>query len=173
MTLALGSSKVQIYVNAPLAETLDLSTAQDPLAIQSQKAISNGVGANQANRTWHDRRTLTQAGPGNVDSLDLVGTALQDAFGNNVALARIKALYVKNNSAASTLKIGGNVTPIPLFAAANDVLVLRPGGEVLLVGFDATGYALVGGSADILDITHGGEDAADLTYDIVVIGAAT
>ena len=170
MAPTLGSGQIKIYANLPLASALDLSNSQDPLVVHVIKALSNGVGANQANQTWHDRRTLAQSA---TDSLDLVGAALSDAFGNAISMARLKFLLVINNSVASTLQVGGNANAVPLYGAAADYEILRPGGFKVWGGLDATGCVLTGGSGDILDITHGGEDAADLTYDIVILGANT
>jgi hypothetical protein len=163
------SSTIKAIVTAHGSKARDLATATDPLNVTRTVALSDGTGADQADQSWHDQRTLASAAG---EDLDLSG-ALLDAFGDTVSLARVKALFVENLSADNTLILGNAASHAwagPL-GGATQTLRLRPGGVLLIVAADATAYPVSAGSADALRVTHGGETAGALEYRVIVIGA--
>ena len=161
------NTTVKLSLQATLRKSLDLTTAQDPLNFTQTVTLTSGTGADQADQSWHDRRTLASAAS---EELDLSG-ALADAFGDTLALARVKALYVKNLSDDDTLLIGGAAAgALGLFSDTTDRFQLRPGGIFLFTAPDAVGIPV--GSNDKLKLEHSGDTTTSLDYEIVIIGAS-
>jgi len=132
-------------------------------------AITSGVGANQADRIWRAQRTIAASA---TDSLDMAGT-LVDVYGTTFTLARIKGLMVaasgSNTNNVNVTRSAAN--GLPIFLAASDALVLRPGGAFLWFAPDAVGIAVTAGTADLLDMINSA-GGTSVTYDIMVIGAS-
>lgn len=165
---------VKSTMNLTLTSAQDVNdghNANDPLSITQSISVTDGVAANQANVLFHDKRTVAT---GANDDIDLAGV-LTDAFGATITSARIKMLYIRNRDATNTFNIGGVATNpwITWLIATGDGIVLRPGGWVQLVAFDATGYVVTAGTADILRVTHNAEDANAADFDIVIAAGAT
>jgi hypothetical protein len=160
-------TSINVSVRAALRKSLDLDVAQDPLSFTRTVTLTNGAGANQADQSFHDKRTLAAS---SSEELDVAGS-LSDAFGDTITLARVKVLYVKNLSAGDKLIIGGAAAnALGLFSDASDKLELRPGGIVVITAPDADGVAV--GSNDKLKLAHSGDTTTNLDYEIVLIGAS-
>lgn len=161
-------------ISATLTKTSDLSLAVDTLGdgARAGQAFANGTGQDQADIVWADQRTVTA---GADDDIDVAGV-LTDVFGATITAARIRAIFIKTaNGATANLEIGAAAAnPIAtLFGATNDKLVVRLGGGFLLLcAPDATGYAIVAGSADTLRVSHDGTTSDDVTYNIVILAAS-
>jgi len=125
--------------------------------------ITNGTGANQANRTWHAVRTIPTGGN---DDLDLAGGLTDLQTGGAITFTSIISVAIKNRSATATLTIGGGTNTVTTILPGTSTVVLRPGGFVVLYGADATGYAVVAATGDILRISG----TVGQQYDIVIIG---
>ena len=52
---------------------------------------------------------------------------------------------------------------------ATDVVKVKPGGALILVAPDATGYAVTAGTGDLLTITNSA-GSTSVTYDVVIMG---
>ena len=149
---------------------LDLVTPQANHDITTQVDYTTGAGANQANEVFSDTRTLAD---NTSESLDLAGS-LTNPFGVTVAFARVKLIYIKNKSSTQVLSIGGAASNqfVNWVADSSDIIKLRPGGVLLLIAPDATGYAVTAGTGDLLKIANG--NAGQSTdYDIILVGALT
>jgi hypothetical protein len=165
------SSKLVAQVVATHTAQQDLAIGSVPLNKTLSVALSNGTGAGNADRIFHDQRTL--AASANED-LDLAGVLL-DSFGAAITFARIKGLYIAAAAA--------NVNNVVVGAAASNAwatllgathtLTLRPGAGILLAAgqADATGYAVTAGTGDLLRVANSGAGSS-VTYDIIVIGAS-
>lgn len=164
------TAKTNILFSVTHTKTLDLNTLRDVISTTRGKNFTNGTGANQANVIWHDNRTLQDPPTADAnETLDVNDGTLTDAFGDAVTVAKLKAIYVKNNSADANLLIGGaTATQLELFADPCDILKVRPGGEFFLTSPDATGIT-VGNNSD-LKLAHDGTGSSSLTYDIILIG---
>ena len=161
------STTITVQVQATLTKAMDMGTAQDPLSLTRTVSLADGTGADQADRSFHDQRTLAASAS---EELDVAGV-LTDAFGTTVSLARVKALLVRNLSADDSLLIGGAAAnALGLFADASDVLKLRPGGIFLVSASDVDGVAV--GADDKLKMAHSGDTTTSLDYEIVLIGAS-
>src|SRR5262245_44600583 len=132
-------------------------------------AVSSGVGANQADRMWQAQRTIAASA---TDSLDMAG-ALGDVYGATFSLVRLKALIVGASGAnANNVHVTRPAANgVPLFLAAGDGIIVRPGGAFCWFAPDATGIAIAGGSSDLIDILNGA-GGTSVVYDIMAIGAS-
>jgi hypothetical protein len=163
------SASIKITLSANLTRALDLLTAQGQLTKSYIASLTDGTGANQADRIFHDTRTLTASG---TEDLDLNGV-LTDIYGQACNFARIKGIVVLA-LAANTNNV--NVTRpasngFPLFLAASDGIPVRPGGAFAWVDPSATGIAVTAGTGDLLTLTNSA-GSTSVTYDIIIIGAS-
>jgi hypothetical protein len=163
------STTIKVDLIATLLKALDLGSATLPLSKQVSIALASGTGANQADKIWHDQRTIAASG---TDSLDLAGV-LTDALGDALTFARIKAVLVvaagANTNNVNVTRPAANGAP--LFLAAGDGIPVRPGGCFLWVASDAAGVVVTAGTGDLLDIVNSG-GGTSVVYDIVIIGAS-
>lgn len=145
----------------------DLSSPTDRLALAVELAFTDGTGAGQANRLWHDKRTVNAS---TNDDIDLAGV-LADVYGTTITLARVKALIIQHVSGTNALTIGGAPTNpwISWLLATGDGVILRPSGLLVLATNEATGYTVTGGSADVLRVANGAGNPVD--YKITILGA--
>lgn len=148
---------------------LDLGTADLPVDVLASVALASGTGANQADRIFTDTRTLTASAS---ESLDLAGS-LTDAFGATITMARVKAILIKaasgNTNDVQVSRPAAN--GVPIFLAASDAIVIRPGGAFLWVAPDATAIAVTAGTGDLLTLTNSA-GSTSVTYDVVIVGAS-
>lgn len=132
--------------------------------------FSNGTAANQAQVTWSGTRTI---GESEVD--DLVLTALDDDRGT-VSFSSIKALYIKNTSAAEGgISLGrdqqGDEPPTSPWTGTptsfDSGYALSKGAAVFVCDPSAAGLAVAAGNK----LRAAG--APGSTYEIVLIGEGT
>ncbi|WP_435589806.1 hypothetical protein [Micromonospora aurantiaca (nom. illeg.)] len=166
------NSKLAVAVQAAQTGTLDLGTSAATIAKRYAVELASGTGAGQADRVFHDQRTLAASA---TEDLDLSGVLL-DAFGATLAFARIKGLIVA--AAAGNVNdviVGGAAANAitSFFGAAAHTLRVRPGGVLALIagGNDAVGYTVVPATGDLLRVGNGGA-GTPVTYDIAVIGTS-
>lgn len=57
-------------------------------------------------------------------------------------------------------------------ANSSDIINIRPGGALILLAPDATGYAVTAGTGDLLRIANSA-GSTSVTYDIILIGATS
>jgi hypothetical protein len=135
----------------------------------SSAALANGTGANKAQVSWHDRRTLATTTSENID----LSGALSGAFGVTT-FTKIKALCIKVNTttAGYRLEVGKAVANAfdALFCDPTDAIKVQAGG-VLLLWAPVDGYTVTGDTADILKINN--PSGGTISYDIIVIGEGT
>lgn len=163
------ATTISLQTIADLTKAFDLVTGSVPLNKRNLFEWASGTGADQANRIFHDQRTL--AASANED-LDLSG-GLSDAFGDTIIFARVLALLVAAASAnANNVLVGGAAANqfINWVANSSDIITVRPGGLLLVVARDATAYAVTAGTGDLLRIANSA-GGTSVTYDIVIIGS--
>lgn len=164
-------SSYRLEVIGQLTSALDFTTAGASLSRVYQQLLTDGAGLNQANRLWHDQRTLAASA---TEDLDLAGV-LTDPFGVLITFARIKGIVVTAAAAnTNNVIVGGAATNAFLtwVGAAAHTVTVRPGGVLAVFAPDATGYVVTAGTGDLLRV---GNSAAgtSVTYDIVLLGSAT
>ena len=166
------TTRLSIAASAIQTATLDLGTAQAQLAKSYTFDLANGTAAGQADRVFHDTRTL--AASANED-LDLAGV-LVDALGVTLTFARIKGLIVAAAAAnTNNVIVGGAASNgfISWVGASTHTITLRPGAVLTLMAgaADVTGYAVTAATADLLRIANSA-GSTTVTYDITIIGAS-
>lgn len=143
-------------------------------AIEAALTLTDGVGADQADRIYiAERPVLTAAN----DDLDLAGVLI-DPFGAVLTFAKIKTLMIINApkvGAANTtnLTIGGGTNPVTgLLGGTTPTLGPMKPGEVLLRHSSALAglCSVTAGTADILRIANSA--GASATYQILIIGTS-
>jgi|SRR5688500_4620070 len=164
------SASVLIQLQALLTNTsADLTLPSAPLSWARQFNIANGTGANQADRMYIDSNTLAASGTANVD---LAGS-LTDAFGAALTFARIKAVFIAaaegNTNDVQVTRPGANGAP--LFMAAGDGIVVRPGGAFAWIAPDAVAVPVTAGTGDLLTFTNSAAGSS-VTYEVIIIGAS-
>lgn len=163
------TSRLTVGVVAELVSALDLANANVPLDMQTVIRLATGTGADQADKIFHDRRTLAASA---TEDLDLAGS-LTDPLGAALTFARIKAVIVK--ASASNVNNVNVTRPasngVPLFLAAGDGIPVRPGGIFAWIAPDATAVAVTAGTGDLLTFTNSA-GSTSVTYDVVLIGAS-
>jgi hypothetical protein len=152
-------------------ESLDLATVADDAKLEYDKSLADGVADDQADKVWHDSRTLNAAANDDLDLTALVHTI----FGSTVTIsfAKIKAILIVNTSttAGDDLTVGGAASQewTAWVAAAGDK-VRVPADSCLLISNRKTGWTVTNGASDTLRITSAG--ANPITYKIAVLGTS-
>lgn len=168
MALAL-STDFSLRLAPTLTNPLDLSTPVDALVEAIKFAWTSGTGANQADRIFHDQRTLAASA---TENLDLAGS-LAGPLGSTVTFARIKLVMVTaaaaNVNNVNVIREGTN--GVPLFLALGDGTAVRPGGGFLWWAPDSTGVAVTASTGDLLTFTNSA-GSTSVTYDVIIIGAS-
>lgn len=163
-------TRFELKVLAELSNTLDLATARAPLSLLKDVLLSDGTGANQADKIFADTRTIAASA---TDSLDLAGGGLTDLLGAALTLAKLKAIYIaaaaENTNHVVLTRPAAN--GVPLFSGAGDALPVLPGGVALWIAPNAAGVAVTAGTGDLIDLINSAAGST-VTYDIVIIGTS-
>ena len=124
---------------------------------------TSGTNANQMNQLW--RGTVSLSGSG-TNEINIAG-GITNAVGTALDIAEVRFILVTATSTnGSTISIGGG-SFVSMFADSSDMIVLRPGGTLMLIAPDATGYAKGSG---VLRIINQSASAASAT---VYIGGSS
>jgi hypothetical protein len=155
------------------SEGLDLSTVNDNAKLEYSQSTADGTGADQADKLWHDQRTVNAA---SNDDLDL--TALVNSiFGTNVSIsfAKVKAVLIVNASttAGQLLRVGGagagQAFATPFNGSATAVVEVGADSCLMLVN-KKDGWTVTPTTGDILRVANAGGSA--VTYKIAIIGTS-
>lgn len=147
--------------NATYGDNVSIAFNQRP-----STAFTFGAAAKQISTFYRAARTLAAS---TNEDLDLAG-GLTDDDGATITLTELKVLYIENTSAVDTLSVGGAASNAlaALFGNVNDILKIPPKGRLLLWTEDATGYAVVATTGDLLRIANSG--GGSTTYNILLAG---
>jgi hypothetical protein len=165
------TAQIKASLNWLFQESLDLATVEDDAKLEYDESLADGTADDQADKVWHDSRTLAS---GASDDLDL--TALTNTiFGSTVTIdfVRIKAILIVNTAttAGEDLTVGGAAAQewTAWVAAAGDK-VRVPADSCLLITNKKTGWTVTDGASDTLRITNTG--AGSITYKIAMLGTS-
>lgn len=162
------NTRALIDLSSELTTALDLASGSVPLRLQRQYNWPSGTAADQADRIFHDQRTIAASG---TDDLDLAGS-LTDPFGAALTFADVRLIFIAAALAnTNNVIVGGDANALLFGGAAAHTVTVRPGGMFLLAARDATAYAVTAGTGDILQVANSGAGTS-ATYDVVVIGAS-
>ncbi|MFJ3173790.1 hypothetical protein ACIPJK_23825 [Streptomyces roseus] len=160
---AISASVAQTKVN-------DLTTSTDSLVKKWAAHLDSGTAAGQADRAFHDTRTLSASA---TEDLDLAGI-LADVFGTTLTYVRVKGLFIAAAAAnVNNVVVGAGTNPWATLLNSTGTVTLRPGAAC---GFfagaaDATGYAVTAATGDILKVTNSA-GSTSVTYDVVIVGCS-
>jgi hypothetical protein len=155
-----------------IANTLTLGGSSANLSTNNGLALTSGVAAGMADKTYWAYRTLTAS---SSETLDLAGVLL-DPFGVAITFARVKVLLIAADAAnTNNVVVGGGATTLTgIFGATTHTAVIRPGAALAWVtgAADATGYAVTAGTGDLLQVANSGA-GTPVSYSVIVIGTST
>lgn len=160
----------ELLVRAVCTETVagDLQTSSAPLSLSKKIRMATGTATGLADLLFTDTRTLSASG---TEDLDLKGSLLTP-LGQAFTPAKLKGIIV---SAASGNTNDVNVSRsaangVPLFAAAGDLIPVKPGG-VFAWFAPGAGVTVTASTGDLITITNS-SSGTSVTYDIVLIGTS-
>ena len=124
------TGRTGVVIDLRNIKALDLNDVLDELGIDSGIKWTFGTGVKQANILYHDKLTIAQAAS---ETLDLYASgSLKDAFGDDLTMAAIKLLYIKNTSADLTVSVfGGAALDLLIMGGTTDAQKLPPEGFML------------------------------------------
>lgn len=156
-------------------ESLDLANVTDAARLEYARSINDGVAVDQADKLWHDQRTLASGASENLDLTALT----QSVFGSTVTIsfARVKAILIVNLATAANedLAVGGagsgaNAWHAP-FKNDPDAKVVVAADSVLLWVNKKNGWTVINNSSDVLKIANDG--LGSVTYRIAIVGTSS
>lgn len=163
-----ATATLKLSLLATLTKALDLATPESALQYVKNLALDDGEGANAIESIWHDQRTLSASAS---ENLDLAG-GLTDAYGDAITFNKIKLLLVYAAAGnTNNVLVGGAASAqwVGWVGDATDVVIVRPGGLLLLTAPDATGMPVVATTGDLLKVANSA-GSTSVTYDIVLLG---
>lgn len=169
MSQALTGS-INARIALVLTDALDLTTPTDPLDYKFQWPVATGTGADQADRLWHDTRTLAASA---TEELDIVGTLL-DAFGDTFSPVRVKALIVTADAGnTNNVIIGAAAATIFLagFGGTTPTWSVQPGNLFMATARGATAWPSAAGSTDKLKFANSGAGTG-VTYTVIIVASS-
>ncbi len=141
-------------LNSSFTETVTngLITGSVGANVSYSKTWTNGSGADQVNYVFTKSATLAISTP-----VTLTLSALTDDSGRSIPFTKIRELVLKNNGTA-VMHIGAaaaNPWAAIVGDAATDKIPIRPGGVLMMVAPDVTGFAVSSGASDQLKLDPG------------------
>lgn len=132
--------------------------------------LTQGTGAGQADTKYSAEFTIAASGTHTID----LATGLTDPFGNAIAFARIKYLYIENSSldSASSIAVGNaGTTPFAgIWSPGTATILINNGAKASFgVAQDATGYVVSTG-VNILITNNDSAHAA--IVNVVIFGCS-
>ncbi len=156
-------------------DALDLATVTDTARLEYGRTISDGVTVDQADKLWHDERTLASGASENLDLTALTNSV----FGSTVTInfARVKALMIVNlattpneDLAVGGAGSGGNGWHAPFKGNADARVVVSADSTLLWIN-KKHGWTVINDLSDILKIANDG--LGSVTYKIAIVGASS
>jgi len=166
------STSISLRVQASLSNALDLGSAFNPLDFSISQAWDSGVAANQADKIFHDVRTL---GASATENLDFAGV-LTDPFGISFTLAKLKYILFyadpANNAANSVVVTRPAANGVTIFTAVSSGISLLPAAWFSIGSPSITGYPITGGTADLVTVTNSA-GTNSVVYTVIAIGTSS
>lgn len=166
--MATASSRISVNFAGVLESVVDIGTVKHNVDYGATYNLIDGTGADGIKEIFADTRTLAASA---TENLDLAGV-LTTAFGAVITFTKVKAICIKAAAGnTNDVLVGGHATAacFSMFNAATDKLKIKPGGMVLLVAPDTTGYAVTATTADMLTVANSAAGTS-VIYDIIIMG---
>lgn len=154
-----------------LNEAEDLSTISDSSQIKYEKVFEDGISDNQVNHIWHFQHALAGSG---TKTHDLTALDTQTVFGGShvASFQKVKIIVIQNTNTTAGddlyLDAGASNAFITMFNGSTTAKVEIPSDSISVFSNRMTGWAVTGGTGDIISITN--DSANEVTYNIVVAG---
>ncbi len=172
------STKAYVNLNAILTNTSGPFTASAPLDLKNTIELANGVAANQANKIFAETAAIATAG---TQSYDLAG-AMVDVFGAAFTPAKLKCIYIESCGATNVargclaanttnLTLLGDAASVPILNTVATTTTLPPGGVFFVCRPDLAGWAVTGGTGDIVKIVNAA--GATAYVQVVLVGTSS
>lgn len=163
-----AEATIKLEVRGKLDATLDIGTVIHDILYGPSQVFSNGTGLDQITQIFSDQRTLAASA---TEDLDLAG-GLTNALGTTLTFTKIRGLIVRAAVAnTNNVLVGGAATNqfVTPFGGTAHTVTVRPGGLLMLLAPDATGYAVTAGTGDLLKIANSSSGTSVL-YDLILLG---
>lgn len=166
------STEIRAGVSWLFLDSLDLSTVSDASRLEYSVSLADGISNDQADKIWHDQRTLAAGASEDLDLTALSRTLFDGTFTTGVL--KVKALMIVNLATTSgyDLTVGGAPAQTwvgPFGTAADKVKV--PADSCLLLVNKKSGWSVTNSSADLLRITN--TAAGSVTYNLAIVGTSS
>jgi len=166
---AAATAAVKFKINSTLSNTIGLGTTSSLAEFLYTASLASGTGADQINKVWtSDDRSIAAS---SSETHDVAG-GLTDALGATVTMTKVKGIAIKAASTNTNNVVVGGATSNGLVnwvGDATDVINIRPGGCLVLIAPDSTGYAVTAGTGDLLKISNS-SSGTPVVYDIALLG---
>lgn len=160
-----GRSKIQLNFEHKKLDAAKLNEVLDKLNINAGPDWTFGTGVNAVNMLYHATLTATNA----QAAVDISGSDIKDAFGDDCDFAALKLLYIKNTDETEDLYVGGGVdVDLDILANTSDILIIKPGGFFLWIDPSAAGLDVTTNKKLLIQA-----ETAHVTYDIALMGEKT
>lgn len=160
-----ASAQLTAYLRAVFTASPALGSAQAEYIINLGASMLTGIGDTQIDKAWGDTRTVASGTP---DDLDFIGSAIKDAFGNNLAFAEVCGVLVAAEAAnPGNIIVGAAAALATVLAvgAATHTRIVKPGGFDFW--FAPTGWPVATGSTDVHRVAS---SSGSSIYSIIVLG---
>lgn len=166
----LGATAV-VSVSGSFVNDLDLGT--DPtynFKGGTTLNLTNGTGANQADKVFADQRTINAS---TTEDLDVSAGALTDSFGVTFTITELKVLMVCASSAnTNNVVLGGDANSVPFLSTAATTVSIKPGGCFMFTDPSAAGTTVTNATGDVIQVANSGAGTT-VTYDIIMLGSSS
>lgn len=132
------------------------------------RSLGNGVASEQADVVFSKSYTIAASG---TQDIDLAG-ALVNQIGGAAVFAKVKAILIRARDGNTNNVIVGNGTNpfVGPFGAGAHTVAVPPGGR-FSISAPKAGWAVTGGSADVLKLANSA-GGTSVTVDVVIIGTS-
>jgi len=166
------TSQIRASLSWNFQDTLDATIVKDESQLSYDRSFVDGVAADQADKVWHDIRTLAVAANDDLDLNALTNTI----FGSTITInfAKIKGVLIMNmaSTAGEDLLVGGAAAQAwSAWVGAADDRVRVPADSCLLISSRKDGLTVTNGASDTLRIANAG--TGSITYRIAVLGTSS
>jgi hypothetical protein len=165
------TTRIQLTISATATDTAvvlpDGNSPSQSLSYGKTWAWASGTGVDTADRIYMKKDTVATGTPKTYD----IAGGLTDILGNTITMAKVNAIIVVNNSvtAGEILTVGAGSNPLLNWViATGDGVKAGPGGAVVCLDPSLAGYAVTGGTGDVLQISVAA--GATVPIDVIIIG---
>jgi len=148
-----------------------LTTISDNSKVEYDRTLEDGTSTDQADKIWHDERTLVATSSEDLDLSALTSTLFGDTL--TVSLLKIKTVFIVNLSNVTGDELLVKPSPVNPWTApfgSTSDLARVPADSCLLLTNRKNGWTVVPGGSDSLRIDN--PTASSITYRIVIVGTS-